>query len=83
MHFFYFTDCGKTSLENLLLATVRAAGEEAIAVATSDTAASRLEGGTTAHSRFRIPITLRDTSTCTIYQRTAAADVIQRCLLLA
>ena len=61
---------------------MRAAGEEAIAVATSGIAASLLEGGTTAHSRFRIPINLTDTSTCNIYKRTEAADAIQRCHLL-
>lgn len=78
----FFTGCGKTFLENLLLATVRAAGQEAIAVATSGIAASLLDGGTTAHSRFRIPIELTDTSTCNVRKRTEAADVIQRCRLL-
>ena len=74
--------CGKTFLENVLLATVRAAGGEAIAVATSGIAASLLDGGTTAHSRFRIPINVSDTSTCDLRKRTEAADTILRCRLL-
>ncbi|XP_043209020.1 uncharacterized protein LOC122374379 [Amphibalanus amphitrite] len=60
---------GKTFLENVLLASVRAAAGEAIAVATSGIAASLLDGGTTAHSRFKIPISLTDTSTCDLSRR--------------
>ncbi|KAF0298467.1 ATP-dependent DNA helicase PIF1 [Amphibalanus amphitrite] len=74
--------CGKTFLENVLLASVRAAAGEAIAVATSGIAASLLDGGTTAHSRFKIPISLTDTSTCDLSRRGEAADTIRRCLLL-
>ncbi|KAF0309099.1 hypothetical protein FJT64_019741 [Amphibalanus amphitrite] len=48
--------CGKTYLENLLLAKVRSRGEVAVAVAASGIAASLLEGGTTAHYRFKIPV---------------------------
>ena len=65
-----------------MLATVRATGGEAIAVATTGIAASLLEGGTTAHSRFRIPLQLSDTSTCDLRKRTEAAEIIQRCCLL-
>ena len=56
--------CGKTFLTNLLLATVRALdpaqarplGGTAVAVASSGIAALLMDGGTTGHSRFKIPI---------------------------
>ena len=51
-------------------------------MATSGIAASLLDGGTTAHSRFRIPIKITDASTCDLHKRTEAADSIQRCRLL-
>ena len=74
--------CGKTFLENTLLAAVRATGGEAIAVATTGIAASLLDGGTTAHSRFKIPMALTDISTCNLKKRTEEAEAIQRCRLL-
>ena len=51
-------------------------------MATTGIAASLLDGGTTAHSRFKIPVSLSANSTCDIRKRTEAADTIQRCLLL-
>ena len=51
-------------------------------MATSGIAASLLDGGTTAHSRFKIPIALTDTSTDDINKRDDAADTIRRCALL-
>ncbi|KAF0311358.1 hypothetical protein FJT64_017812 [Amphibalanus amphitrite] len=50
--------CGKTFLENVLLAKVRSQEEVAVAVATSGIAACLLDGGTTAHYRFKIPLRL-------------------------
>nr|XP_051197220.1 uncharacterized protein LOC127310601 [Lolium perenne] len=55
---------GKTYLYKALLAKVRSLGQIAIATATSGIAASIMPGGRTAHSRFKIPIRLTDSSTC-------------------
>ncbi len=56
---------GKTFLYNLLLGHMRVRGGIALAVASSGIAALLMEGGRTAHSRFKIPIQgLHDASTC-------------------
>ena len=56
---------GKTFTYNHLLAWTRAQGKVALAVASSGLAALLLEGGTTAHYRFKVPVRqLHDTSTC-------------------
>ena len=55
---------GKTYLYKALLAKVRSIGHVAIATATSGIAASNMPGGRTAHSRFKIPIKVDDTSVC-------------------
>ncbi len=47
---------GKTFLYSCLLNTVRAQGRVAIAVASFGIAALLLDGGRTAHSRFKIPM---------------------------
>jgi len=47
---------GKTFLYSCLLSTVRAQGRVAIVVASSGIAALLLDGGHTAHSRFKIPV---------------------------
>ena len=54
---------GKTFLYHTVLATLRKAGHIAIAIATSDIAATSLPGGRTTHSRFNIPLTLDTSST--------------------
>ena len=55
---------GKTFMYSMLLASVRARGGIALSVATSLIAALLLDGGKTAHSRFKIPIQLDESSTC-------------------
>ena len=75
--------CGKTFLENVLLAKVRSQGEAAVAVATSGIAACLLDGGTTAHFRFRIPLRLHaDDNVCGISRRTPEAVLLQTCRLI-
>ena len=75
--------CGKTLVENLLLAKVRSEGDVAVAVATTGIAACLLDGGTTAHFRFRIPINLHaDDKACGIAQRTPEAALLQACRLI-
>ena len=56
---------GKTFLYKGLLAKVRAEGIVALAVASSGISALLLDSGTTAHSRFKIPLKLGADSTCT------------------
>ncbi|AQK90529.1 hypothetical protein ZEAMMB73_Zm00001d008728 [Zea mays] len=51
---------GKTFLYKALLATVRRSGKIAIATATSGVAASIMPGGRTAHSRFKIPLNIKE-----------------------
>ena len=51
---------GKCFLFYLLAASVRAEGEIALCVASSGVAALLMQGGTTAHYRFKIPLNLED-----------------------
>jgi hypothetical protein len=66
---------------NLLLARVRSEGDIALAAATSGVAALLLAGGTTAHSRFGIP--LRHGGTSALVMEGDAAAVIRRARLIA
>ncbi|AQK59598.1 hypothetical protein ZEAMMB73_Zm00001d053542 [Zea mays] len=50
----------KTYLYRVLLAMLRSHGKIAVATATSGVAASIMPGGRTAHSRFKIPLTIDD-----------------------
>jgi hypothetical protein len=63
---FFFLDamggCGKTFVLGLLLCYVRMTGDIAVACATSGLAALLLEGGSTAHSRFKLPLDMDSTS---------------------
>ncbi|SGY56629.1 BQ5605_C006g04153 [Microbotryum silenes-dioicae] len=55
---------GEPFLEETVLARIRSEGTYALAVASSDIAALLLPKGSTAHSRFKIPIGIFDVSTC-------------------
>ena len=67
---------GKTFLYNTLLATVRSHGGIAVAVASSGIAALLISGGRTAHSRYKIPIKINESSTCNISRRSKEARLI-------
>jgi primosomal protein N' len=54
----------KTYLYRALLATIRSQNKIIVATATSGVAASIMHGGKTAHSRFKIPLTLDDGAFC-------------------
>jgi hypothetical protein len=74
---------GKTFLYNCLLNTVRAQGRVAIAMASSGIAALLLDGGRTAHSRFKIPVQgLNITSTCYISRDSELATLLQVAALI-
>ena len=64
---------GKTFLYNIILAKIRLCGEIALPVASSGIAALLIDGGRTAHSRFKIPIKLNETSTCSISRNSKEA----------
>ncbi len=55
---------GKTLFANALAATLRSQRRTVICVAASGLAAMLLDGGTTAHSAFHIPIPTHETSMC-------------------
>ena len=64
--------CGKTFVCNTIAAAVRAQGKIALCVASSGIASLLLEGGRTAHSTFKIPLQVNDTSFCNITRRSHA-----------
>lgn len=69
---------GKTFFMSLILATVRARSEIAVAVASSVTAATLLEGCRTAHSALKLSLNLQTTEkpTCKIAKHSAIAKVL-------
>lgn len=74
---------GKTFLLNLLLSLVRGVrGEIALASASTGIAAMLLAGGTTAHSRFGIPVPVQEESVSTITVTSQRADVIREATML-
>ncbi len=69
---------GKTFLYGCLLSKVRSTGDIALSVASSGIAALLLEGGCTAHSRFKIPIAgLCGSSTCYVPLNSPQAALIR------
>lgn len=68
---------GKTYLFNALLDSVRRNGGIALAVAASGTAALLLKGGKTAHSSFKIPLSVNQESICSITPLSATARLIR------
>ncbi|XP_043705365.1 ATP-dependent DNA helicase PIF4-like [Telopea speciosissima] len=73
---------GKTYLYRTLLATIRSHNQIALATATSGVAAAIMPGGQTAHSRFKIPINLNDSSVCNISKQSATAELIRKAKLI-
>ncbi|KAG3236575.1 hypothetical protein PI124_g18419 [Phytophthora idaei] len=73
---------GKSTLLKHILAKVRLSGKIALAVAPSDIASLLLMGGRTAHSTFRTPLKLNDTSTCSIYKQSHLKGLIQKASLV-
>ncbi|XP_026434114.1 uncharacterized protein LOC113331631 [Papaver somniferum] len=67
---------GKTYLWNTIITGLRAKSKIVLAVASSGIASLLLPGGRTAHSRFKIPITLEDNSTCDVSHGTQLAGLI-------
>ena len=68
--------CGKTFVCNTIATAVRAQGKIALCVASSGIASLLLEGGKTAHSTFKIPLQVNDTSFCNITRRSYAYPLL-------
>jgi hypothetical protein len=68
---------GKTYLYKALLAKVRSLRLIAIATTTSGIAASILPGGRTAHSRFKIPISIREDTVCNFSKQSGTAELLR------
>jgi hypothetical protein len=73
---------GKTFVESLCLAKVRAMGKIALPVASSGVAALLLEGGRTAHSRFDIPLDVNDQSVCNVPYQSRKAELFRQTSLI-
>ena len=73
---------GKTFLYKIILAKLRSEKKVALSVASSGIASLLLDGGRTAHSRFKIPIELNENSTCSISLRTELADLLKQTVLI-
>jgi PIF1-like helicase/Helicase len=73
---------GKTFLYNTLCHALRAQGKIVICVASSGIAALLLIGGRTAHFRFKIPIQIHESSTCSIKKNSLEAELLQAASLI-
>lgn len=73
---------GKTFLWRAITTSLRSEGKIVLAVASSGIAALLLPGGRTAHSRFHIPLTINNESTCTIRQGTDLAELLKKTSLI-
>ena len=73
---------GKTFLYRTLCHYYRARGDIVLCVASSGLAALLLPGGSTSHSRFKIPLDCTSTSTCNIPRNSPVADLIRQTALI-
>ncbi|ONM00077.1 hypothetical protein ZEAMMB73_Zm00001d030046 [Zea mays] len=73
---------GKTYLYRVLLATLRNQGKIAVATATSGVAASIMPGGRTAHSRFKIPLTIDDGAVCSFTKQSGTTELLRKASLI-
>jgi hypothetical protein len=73
---------GKTYVCNTIAAAVRAMGTPVLCVASSAIAALLLDGGRTAHSRFKIPIPVFETSFCGISRNANLKELIKQTKLI-
>jgi len=73
---------GKTYLWNCIVNYLRAQDKIVLTVASSGVASLLLPGGRTAHSRFKIPCDLDDTSVCDIRRGTMLSELIEETSLV-
>lgn len=77
-----FGGTGKTFVWNTLSAALRSRGLIVLNVASSGIASLLLPGGRTAHSRFSIPISINEISTCNLRQGSVKAELLQKASLI-
>ncbi|AQK39329.1 hypothetical protein ZEAMMB73_Zm00001d023448 [Zea mays] len=73
---------GKTYLYKALLAALRSQDKIAVATATSGVAASIMPGGRTAHSCFKIPLTIDDGAVCSFTKQSGTTKLLQKASLI-
>jgi hypothetical protein len=73
---------GKTFIYNTLCHALRAQGKIIICVASSGIAALLIIGGRTVHFRFKVPIQIHESSTCTIKKNSLEAELLQAASLV-
>ncbi|XP_019170957.1 PREDICTED: uncharacterized protein LOC109166458 [Ipomoea nil] len=73
---------GKTFMWKALSASLRSKGDVVINVASSGIASLLLPGGRTAHSRFSIPISVNEDSTCNIKHGSHLAELVIKAKLI-
>jgi hypothetical protein len=73
---------GKTYLYRVLLVTLRSQGKIAVATATSGVAASIMAGGRTAHSRFKIPLTIDNGVVCSFTKQSGTTELLKKASLI-
>ena len=73
---------GKTFLYRALLATIESKHLVALATASSGMAASILPGGQTTHSRFKIPLVVKNSITCCVSKQSGQAKLFQASKLI-
>jgi hypothetical protein len=69
--------CGKTLICNTIAAAVQSQEKVALSVALSENAALLLDGGHTAHSQFRIPLNIFETSVAGIKHNSFMCEVLE------
>ncbi|KAI3938148.1 hypothetical protein MKW98_018704 [Papaver atlanticum] len=67
---------GKTYLWRTLIASLRSQGKIVLTVTSSGIASLLLLGGRTAHSRFKIPLRLNETSCCNVSKKSPLAELL-------
>ena len=73
---------GKTFAFTVLTAKLRSQGRIVLNVASTGLAAQNIQGGRTAHSRFKIPIPIHEDSTCGIKAQSDLAKLIKEAALI-
>ncbi|XP_073266985.1 uncharacterized protein [Populus alba] len=73
---------GKTFLWHTIINRVRSEGSIVLAVASSGIASLLLPGGRTAHSRFKIPLEVNESSTCEIKHNTHLSRLLEMTSLI-
>lgn len=74
--------CGKTFLWRTIISRLRSESVIVLPVASSGIASTLLPGGRTVHSRFKIPLKLDDSSTCSISMNSDIAELLKQTKLI-